>query len=280
MAGDVKPRSHDPADDSDLPRCPKCDYCLIGLTADRCPECGSDFRWEDSRLYQRGRPAIAFQSWSGWRKLPGLVVTWFTALFLPWIFARQTLRPVGLLHAAVFFTVCYVVLFTAAQGNSYPTIFGIILAALAQIFAQSAMFSLIERPGLKNALTAFPTWLAIGGYTTAIVVLEYRDGPPLLMFNDFVERIAATIQQRELNRGLMFGPPNSSLDEAFWFYLPLALWIIGLVTCLAVRLHARGRAPRTIVLLMALASIALLFLYSASVQFVGYNAYRVFGGPI
>lgn len=27
------------------PRCGHCGYLLIGLTARRCPECGSDLRW-------------------------------------------------------------------------------------------------------------------------------------------------------------------------------------------------------------------------------------------
>ena len=31
------------------PTCPKCEYNLTGLSADRCPECGSTFRWKELR---------------------------------------------------------------------------------------------------------------------------------------------------------------------------------------------------------------------------------------
>jgi hypothetical protein len=31
------------------PTCPKCDYDLRGLPEQRCPECGTEFRWEDIR---------------------------------------------------------------------------------------------------------------------------------------------------------------------------------------------------------------------------------------
>ncbi len=35
------------------PTCPKCDYDLRGLPEQRCPECGTEFRWEDIRKRAR-----------------------------------------------------------------------------------------------------------------------------------------------------------------------------------------------------------------------------------
>jgi hypothetical protein len=31
------------------PTCPRCDYDLRGLPEDRCPECGTEFRWDEVR---------------------------------------------------------------------------------------------------------------------------------------------------------------------------------------------------------------------------------------
>lgn len=35
------------------PTCPKCDYDLRGLPEERCPECGTEFRWDEVRKRAR-----------------------------------------------------------------------------------------------------------------------------------------------------------------------------------------------------------------------------------
>lgn len=46
-----------PAEGSFVPRCPHCDYILIGLTVERCPECGRRFSLAQLRLmHMRRRP--------------------------------------------------------------------------------------------------------------------------------------------------------------------------------------------------------------------------------
>ena len=48
-----------------VPRCPRCDYILIGLPGNRCPECGEPFDWEEVLAVAR-RPRLSLEQSRGW----------------------------------------------------------------------------------------------------------------------------------------------------------------------------------------------------------------------
>ncbi len=53
----VTPTVSGPSDDGFVPRCPHCDYILLGLAVERCPECGRRFSLAQlRRMYLRRRP--------------------------------------------------------------------------------------------------------------------------------------------------------------------------------------------------------------------------------
>ncbi len=68
----------------DGPSCPFCDYCLIGLSENRCPECGAMIDLAsirvDSESYRNGTPVRGVR---GIQVLPRTVQTIFLLLFRP-----------------------------------------------------------------------------------------------------------------------------------------------------------------------------------------------------
>ena len=91
-------------------RCPGCDYCLVGLTEHRCPECGVPFDIEHLRALasdriQPVRPWDDPQSAGFWGPFSRTCwATWFT----PTEFARNFPVRVSAQSAVLFSLTCYV----------------------------------------------------------------------------------------------------------------------------------------------------------------------------
>jgi len=125
------PRAPDPtmlsegigAEASFVPRCPHCDYILIGLTVERCPECGKRFSLAQLRtMHMRRRPT----PWEDPHDRGSIVrryfATWRAILRPP--FFLFLARP-GRAWGAVTFTLLTYVLVAAA----WTAVLGIVLAS-------------------------------------------------------------------------------------------------------------------------------------------------------
>lgn len=242
--------------------CPECGYNVFGLPEPRCPECGRRFTLEEARA--RRTPTIAFERARGWAKLAGFARTWFTVLLLPWVFAGQAVKRIGLGHGLLFGGVCFaaLTLLVLRDGWTVPRSMSVIVpTAAVYIVAQALLLTLLDSRHWRTVGASFLFWLAIGGYTSAIVILEFQTGPPLVFISDLYQWVT----QSGWN-----WPGSTFARIGVWPTIPiLGLWLWGIAFVLYTRLSERG-GERWIALLAALATVPLLVvLYATLVEHVG-----------
>jgi hypothetical protein len=239
------------------PHCHDCGYDLTGLAADRCPECGVRVEWH--RVQFGGPPTIAFERCRGAHLAPGFVQTWLTVLFTPWIFAAQAQRRINPRYAAAFGGTCFLSTLASLLYGADPAVIAAwwctaaIYVVLQSLLAAGAE-ALLGRPFRAGV----GWWLAVSGYTSAIVATEFVHGPPPVLLGDLWKLLSA------------FGRGMLSSESVHW--IQLVLWAAGMACIFVCR---RGGGPiRWLAWPPAL--VVVLVLYSASVQWIGVPLYELF----
>jgi len=259
------------------PQCPTCEYNLTGLTEQRCPECGEPFDWDDVLSRAADPVTIAFERSQGIGRLRGFAVTWATVLFAPWVFARQICQHVSMNAGIAFGAACCIpIIVRAAMDFDFPS-FGAWLATIwLHILAQAIMLAAFDPNSLREGWRAIRFWIAVGGYTTAVVVTECYEGPPFLGLNSLYEIFRAPFEGRSpsLSDRLEFA-------GAWWIgWITLLLWLIPVVCCYAIRLKKRGVRMLLRFLVTLLVTGALLVLYSYTSGRLAPWLWGAFGGSI
>lgn len=261
--------------------CPCCGYNLTGLLLPRCPECGSEFDWDAVRRAARHKSAIAFERARGLRRIPAFVVTWGTVLFAPWIFARQVMRHYRLGPALLFGALCFVpmsIRYVFFEGVD-PAYFAWLSTAAIYILAQAALMIGLDPHGWRQPRATFLFWLAVGGYTSAIVVSEAIWFAPLLGIRDLWRTIwyqwscllDPTLSQR-------YGIQTPDVD--IYGFLQLILWLFGLICCYWLRLGDLKIGGIRRVLGMVLVVLLLINLYAVCIDPIGMSFFGLFGGSL
>lgn len=244
-------------------RCPRCDYNLTGLSAARCPECGTPFDPRELRRRMRFRP-IAFERARRWRKVPMFVVTWATVMFAPWVFARQIVVRVGFGHAAAFGGVCFLsTLATLFAGAEMCFIAAWLTAAVVYILLQALLLSVLDFAGWRRLLRTARFWLLVSFYTSAVMMTEFAYGPPMVLFSDLL-RIYTGRAPANMFRDMF----DVSLPSAV-LWAQLIIWLVGLGCCFYVRQRRRWRPVGWALIYAVLACVVLFNLYAAVVQYIG-----------
>lgn len=259
--------------------CPSCSYNLTGLTLPRCPECGSEFDWDAVRRAACDKPAIAFERARGLQRLPAFVLTWVTVLFAPWIFARQIMRHYRLGPALLFGALCFVpmsIRYVFFEGVD-PAYFAWLSTAAIYILAQAALMIGLDPHGWRQPRATFLFWLAVGGYTSAIVVSEAIWPAPLLGIRDLWITIWYQwncLLDPTLPKRLGIQP----LGVEWYGFLQLTLWFIGLICCYWLRLGDLEIGPVKRVLGLVLVVLLLINLYAVCVEPIGISFFGLFDG--
>lgn len=257
-------------------RCPVCEYNLTGLSEPRCPECGQLFDWDELRRAASGAPVISFERARGWRKVTAFVVTWATVLFAPWVFARQAVQRVSVGRALIFGGICFLpVTARYALEGFDASYFAWVSAAAIYIVLQAALFILLDPTGWRRPLSTFAFWLAIGGYTTAIVVTECFYVAPLLSAGDLWDRLWEFLTG-QLSISQVYGLVDAEPKWVGW--LQLAVWLVGLAGCYVARLRKRHPPLALLVPLTLLCVMLLLGLYAFCVDPIATTLWHVYGG--
>lgn len=245
-------------------RCARCGYNLTGLDAGRCPECGDSIDWQ-ALTGPPPRPLIAMERAAGAWKLAGLAVTWLTVLFAPWRFAAQC-RSISLAHGLAFAGVCFACTPLAMfSGADVDFLIAWNVTATIYLVFQTAVLTLADPVGWKQPLRTAGFWLAVGGYTSAIVPTEIFYGPPIMFLSELVKMW--------LGRG-----GELFMSERPWLAgVQMAVWLVGLACCFAARLRRRGADLFAATAAAVLISGCILLLYAATIEFVGYPILRAIG---
>ncbi len=246
-------------------RCPRCDYNLTALRSARCPECGLLLDWDQIRRTAAREPAIAFERARGLWKLPAFVETAACVLLTPWSFARQIQQHFSLVHAGVFFLLCFVPPGIVCLLERETYFLPWILTALACVVLEAVMLWTLEGLARTRHGPALRFWLAAGGYTTAVVATEFYLGPPVLFFTDLFELV--TRHKVDDFQASFF---YSGLPEVAIYAAQIALWIAALVWILVARARRRGMAPPRCAVLACSAVVLLVLLYAAAFQYIGW----------
>lgn len=246
-------------------RCPTCDYLLVGLPQNRCPECGCVFDPAAVQKWQTRTPPW-FEQARGGSVIVAFVGTWLTVLATPWRFAWQTVGGLRGGRAAWFGGICFASTFVSLFFGADPAIIAAWLSTAAvYLILQTAWLVAMDWPHRDRPLHSAGHWLAVGGYTSAIVMTEWYYGPPLFMLSEFVDLISS--------------PRSSSLFSSNGIRSVLAwaqviVWLIGVVCCVDARLASRARSRRARIIAAFICFASLLVLYSASIEYIGAPLYN------
>ena len=257
-------------------RCPECQYNLTGLVAPRCPECGAAFDWEDVRRTAANPIRIRHEKARGWDHVPAFFVTWATVLFTPWIFARQAVGRISVKLGLIFGILCFVPMTIRYIFEGVdPSYFAWISAAAVYVVAQSLLMVLLDPHGWRKPKETVLFWLAIGGYTSAIVVTECIYPAPLLSAGELWEFYS------DLFAGKVGLTELYNLVESPWTlfgWLQVIIWLIGLALCYAARLRAAGVSKGKRILASAFGVFLLINLYALCIDPIGTTFFEWFGG--
>lgn len=259
------PRTSDAELDAAAPRCPHCEYLLLGLAEPRCPECGRETTWEAARNAGARPVRIAFERAHGLAKVPAAFVTWLTVVFLPWVFAGQAAKRLSPRHGALFGVLCFASATGATYWGAAPIdIAAWLIAALVQISVQAFFLAALDGKHRDRFWASVGFWLGAGGYTSAIMVTEIFNGPPLFIFHDFLDQLDRLV-------GGAASRTFPTWPDSLWPYLQVVSWLAALATLLV----ARTRRFDVIGVLLGLMTAALLFLmYMLCVEYVGMGVFN------
>ncbi len=253
-------------DDAGL-RCPRCEYNLTGLAMPRCPECGETFAWDDPRLMLRPTPQIAFEGANGRGRIVGWLVTWLTVLFLPWRFAQQAVIRVRLRDGLFFAGICLagtpVYLLFDPDFATYGTW---LITILIYLPVQAGWLMLIDVANWKRMGASYAFWLAVGGYTSAIVVTEWCTGPPVFLLSDFVAILSGTVPSP--SSSILMGDYYQPTWAALVAWSQVTLWLAGLTCVYYARLRRRMWPIAMALPAAALALLGIFVLYNTCLEYV------------
>ena len=257
--------------------CPRCGYNLTGLTQPRCPECGVEFDWDDVRRAAIAKPSIAFERARRWRRVTAFFVTWTTVLFAPWIFARQAVKRIRVGPGLAFGALCFVpVTLRYFHEGINSTYFAWLSAAAIYVFAQALLMTGLDPHGWRRPRATFLFWLAVGGYTTSIVVTEGIWRVPLLGVEELWRFLTGLIVGlRDIHDLISLVDRTDEIISC----CQLCLWLAGLGWCYWARLRKRNVnwIIRTLSLILIL--FLLLNLFAVCVT-IGYRLNELYGGKI
>jgi len=247
-------------------KCPRCNYDLTGLPQPRCPECGDSFDW--NTIAANRRPSIAFERHHGVRRVAGFLSTWLCILILPIRFAKQAAQSASPRAGIGFGLSCFA--FTPAAwffGGSDVAFFAAWYAgALVCIALETAMLGTLDWVNLRrHPGKTLCFWLAMGGYTSAIVPTEIGAGPPAMLLEEMLSLL-----------GLYAGAGVLGVATPFPHYFQIASWLVSLLCILFVRSIRSGQIVGVVVLLMPPTAAALLWIHSAAC-WVGLKVYNWIG---
>ncbi len=170
--------------DDALPRCVRCEYLLVGLPGDRCPECGAPIDWAEVERRIELRRGLPLDRARGWWCVPAGVLTFFAVLFRPRWTARRISAATSIWPATWFAVTCMVVgiglntlLGLDGPGGDWRGAVAWFTATWFHNELQSLLFLIMDfRP--RDWLRQWSTWRKLSFYTTAFVVLDAVAGPP------------------------------------------------------------------------------------------------------
>jgi hypothetical protein len=260
--------------------CYRCGYDLTGLPQSRCPECGIEFEWDDPRLIAEFHRGVAFEKARTIRGFAwGFVLTWLTVLFAPWIFARQALRRVSVGRGLIFAGICFLSTLGAYfHEPGWDIIIAWIVTAAIYMPAQALALSLADRAFYRRPGATLSFWLAVTGYTSAIMIVEtIVGGPPFVLLFDVMYEVFG-----------VGSPGNTMMSELYQLrwgaglsWAMFAVWLAELACCYLARARANGVAGSTILVVTPLVIVGLATLYALVLQFIGAPlAFELVGSPL
>ena len=107
-----------------------------------------------------------------------------------------------------------------------------------------------------------------GCYTSAVVPTEYANGPLLLEFSNLDDALRDVVTFSWIDE-----------PEAWLILAQFGLWLWGLAFIYAARLRHCWPTP-VVLLALSCGLLAIVVLYSVSVQYIGTSLWEAFGGSV
>jgi hypothetical protein len=130
--------------------------------------------------------------------------------------------------------------------------------AVVYVVVQAVALALVDFSGWPRPLHSLAHWFLVGCYTSAVMLTEFRFGPPPISFGDVLHIHAAEFELDRANPGELL------------VLAQMIVWLTGLACCYRARL-ARTHAPAPVAwAASALVWIGALVLYAVVYQDVGH----------
>lgn len=266
--------------------CPRCGYNVRDLPSLRCPECGECFTLDAAQVAGQSRGRVAFELARGFCRIPAFLLTALTVLIAPWRVAKQLRSGAVLSDAVAFLLLCFVPLIGRLLYEWYrwvrwpglATSAAWVLSVAIFILAQAGILALLSSPGARPSLADYTWGMAVGCYTSAIVMVEAFSFPPLGDFRLVIEVAHVFwiwgidgVRQLLLRCIILSGLP------AWLSWVEVGLWMFAVICCAYARVR-RFRSRRASVLVVALLLPLLFNGYLATCTYVAAPLYKFLGG--